>query len=94
MLADFALQSNLHTRFVSAFVFEGDLRMTRSPARLIFAIIVAAIGIFAAVLLALYAEADDAPGGVLLAVFVTAISVALGACIALRRVHPSSPTDR
>ena len=58
--------------------------MPKSPARLIAGIAVAAIGIYLSVRLAVYAEADDAPGGVMIAMLLMLASVALGAWIARR----------
>ena len=67
--------------------------MPRSAARLIAAIVVAATGIYLGVSLAVYAEADDAPGGVVLAMLLMAGSLALGLWIALRRARTPSPHD-
>ena len=59
--------------------------MSTSPARLITGIVVAAVGIYLAIRLAIYAEADDAPGGVLIAMLLVLGSLALGYWIAFRR---------
>ena len=67
--------------------------MSRSPARLIAATIVAATGIYLGVSLAVYAEADDAPGGVLLGMILMFGSLALGLWIAFRRARTPSPND-
>ena len=67
--------------------------MARSPARFITAIVVAATGIYLGVSLAIYAEADDAPGGVLLGMILMLGSLALGLWIALRRTRKPSPND-
>ena len=64
--------------------------MHRSAARLITAIVVAATGIYLGVSLAVYAEADDAPGGVLLGMILMFGSLALGIWIALRRARTRS----
>jgi membrane protein DedA with SNARE-associated domain len=64
--------------------------MHRSPARLITGILVAAIGIYLSVRLAVYAEADDAPGGVVIAIVLMFGSLALGIWIARRRERKSS----
>jgi hypothetical protein len=56
--------------------------------------VVAATGIYLGVSLAVYAEADDAPGGVLIALILMAGSLALGLWIALRRADRPSPHDR
>ncbi len=61
--------------------------------RLITGIIVAATGIYFGVRLARYAEADDAPGGVVIAMALIAGSVALGIWIARRRARNPSPND-
>lgn len=65
--------------------------MPRSAARLITAIVIAATGIYCGVKLAVYAEADDAPGGVLLGMILMVGSLALGIWIALRRARNPSP---
>ncbi len=64
--------------------------MLTSAARLVTAIVVAAVGIYAGALLAAYAEADDAPGGVVLGTILIFGSLALGIWIAFRR-HGSPP---
>ena len=66
--------------------------MHTSAARLIAAIVVAATGIYLGVSLAIYADADDAPGGVVLGMILMFGSLALGIWIALRRAKPS-PND-
>jgi membrane protein DedA with SNARE-associated domain len=65
--------------------------MPRSTARLITGVIVAATGIYFGVSLARYAEADDAPGGVLIAMVLMAGSVALGIWIVRRGARKPSP---
>lgn len=67
--------------------------MHRSAAKLITGIVVAAIGIYLGVSLAVYAEADDAPGGVVLGMILMFGSLALGIWIALRRARKPSPHD-
>jgi membrane protein DedA with SNARE-associated domain len=67
--------------------------MQRSAARLLTAIVVAATGIYLGVSLAIYAEADDAPGGVLFGMILVLGSLALGIWIALRRARKPSPKD-
>lgn len=67
--------------------------MHRSATRLITAIVVAATGIYLGVSLAVYADADDAPGGVLLGMILMFGSLALGIWIALRRARKPSPND-
>jgi membrane protein DedA with SNARE-associated domain len=67
--------------------------MPRSAARLIAAVVVAATGIYLGVSLAVFAEADDAPGGVLLGMILVLGSLALGLWIALRRGRKPSPKD-
>ena len=68
--------------------------MPRSAARLIAAIVVAATGIYLAVKLAIYAEADDAPGGVLIGMILGLGSLALGAWIALRRPRTTAGSTK
>jgi membrane protein DedA with SNARE-associated domain len=63
--------------------------MNTSAARLITAIIVAATGIYLGVKLGVYAEADDAPGGVVIAGLLILGSLALGIWIVLRRGKPA-----
>lgn len=53
-------------------------------ARLITATLVAAGGFYAGISLAIYAEHDDAPGGVLIGTLLAFSALALGAWIALR----------
>jgi hypothetical protein len=65
--------------------------MHRPALRFITGIVVAATGIYLGVSLALYAEADDAPGGVLLGMILMVGSLALGIWIALRRARKRSP---
>lgn len=67
--------------------------MQTSPARLAIAAAVAATGVYAGVLLARYAEADDAPGGVVIAMILILGSLALGIRIGLRRARKPSPDD-
>ena len=59
--------------------------MPRSAARLVTAAVVAAIGIYFSISLAIYADKDDAPGGVVIAMILGLGSLALGAWIALRQ---------
>ena len=61
--------------------------MPRSPARLLTAIVVAATGIYLGVRLAVYAEGDDAPGGVVIGMIMMLGSLALGLWIAFRRAR-------
>jgi hypothetical protein len=56
--------------------------MNTSPIRLFLAIITAAAGIYCGIALARYSEADDAPGGVLIAGLLMLGSVALAYGIA------------
>ena len=67
--------------------------MHPSAARIVTAIIVAATGIYGGLLLAMYAEADDAPGGVLIGAILMVGSLALGIWIALRQPRKPSPND-
>ena len=70
----------------------GESTMYRSAARLVAAVVVAAAGIYLGLRLALYAEADDAPGGVVIGVLIMFGSLALGSWIALRRgASPPAP---
>jgi hypothetical protein len=64
--------------------------MPKSAGRLITAIAVAAAGIYFGVKLAIYAEADDAPGGVVIGVLIALGSFGLGSWIALRRAGQPS----
>jgi membrane protein DedA with SNARE-associated domain len=64
--------------------------MQTSTARLITGIVVAATGIYLGVKLAVYAEADDAPGGVVIAAVLMFGSLALGIWIARRRTRNPS----
>jgi hypothetical protein len=64
--------------------------MPLSAPRVVLAVIVAAIGIYFSVRLGMYAEADDAPGGVVIALVLLFGSVALGLWIALRPARNSS----
>ena len=61
--------------------------MYTSTARLITGIVVAATGIYLGIKLAVYAEADDAPGGVVIATILMFGSLALGIWIARRRAR-------
>ena len=58
--------------------------MHRSPGRLFAAVVVAAVGIYLGLRLAIYAEADDAPGGVVIGALLMFGSLSLGLWIALR----------
>jgi hypothetical protein len=64
--------------------------MQRAAVRLVTAIVVAAAGIFLGAKLAIYAEADDAPGGVLIGMVLIFGSLALGVWIALRQARKPS----
>lgn len=90
-MTDFARQSSLSLQTLIAFV-SGESPHT-SPARLVTALVVAASGIHLGVKLAAYADADDAPGGVLLGMMLMFGSLALGISIALRRARTPSPND-
>jgi hypothetical protein len=68
--------------------------MPRSPTRLIAGIVVAALGIYLGARLAVYAEADDAPGGVVIAMFLIVAALALGAWIAFRRGRATPESTR
>jgi membrane protein DedA with SNARE-associated domain len=63
--------------------------MQTSAVRLITAIVIAATGIYLGVKLGVYAEADDAPGGVVIAGLLILGSLALGIWIVLRRGKPA-----
>jgi hypothetical protein len=58
--------------------------MYRSAPRLIAAVLVAATGIYLGLRLAIYSEADDAPGGVVIGVLLMFGALSLGIWIALR----------
>jgi hypothetical protein len=60
-----------------------------SAARTITAILVAATGSYAGYTLAVYAEADDSPGGVVIGTILILGSLALATWIALRRAGKS-----
>ena len=64
--------------------------MQTSPVRLIAALLVAAVGIYGGVMLARYAEADDAPGGVVIAFGLMLGSVVLAGWIARSRQSKST----
>jgi hypothetical protein len=64
--------------------------MKMSVARLGAAVAIAVIGISLGVWLAVYSEADDAPGGVLIGILLMVISVALAISI-VRRGARNSP---
>jgi uncharacterized membrane protein YedE/YeeE len=67
--------------------------MHKSAARTITAILVAATGIYSGYRLAVYAEHDDAPGGVVIGAALMFGALALGIWIALRGAQkPSSGT--
>lgn len=57
--------------------------------RVIVGTLVAAVGIVAGALLGRYAEADDAPGGVVIAMILILGSVGLGLRIAMRQPRKS-----
>ena len=67
--------------------------MQMSAARLVSAIVVAAAGIYLGVRLAIFSEADDAPGGVVIAMFLIFLSVGLATWIAFRRSRKASPNN-
>ena len=65
--------------------------MQTSPARLIAAIVVAAVGIYGGVRLARFSEADDAPGGVVISFALMLGAVGLAVWIAKpRQARPSA----
>ena len=66
------------------------IAMQTSAARVITAIIVAAVGIYFGARLGAYAEADDAPGGVVIAALLVLGSLTLGIWIALRPARKPS----
>jgi hypothetical protein len=65
--------------------------MHRSAARVITGIVVAVTGIYFGLSLAIYAEADDAPGGVVIGTLLMFGSLALGIWIGLRGARKPSP---
>ena len=67
--------------------------MNNPIARALTGILVAAAGIYFGLSLAVYSEADDAPGGVLIGALLMFGSLALGIWIALRKRHRPSPND-
>ena len=69
----------------------GRIAMYQSAARLITAVLVAATGIYASYTLIVYADRDDAPGGMVIGTALMFGSLVLGIWIARRRAHkPSS----
>ena len=68
--------------------------MVKSAARLVSATLIAATGIYFGLRLAVYAEADDAPGGVVMGVLLMFGSLALGVWIALRPPHTPPRSSR
>ena len=69
----------------------GRIAMHQSAARLIAAVLVAATGIYASYRLIVYADRDDAPGGMVIGAALMLGSLLLGIWIARRRVNkPSS----
>jgi hypothetical protein len=68
--------------------------MHKSAARLIAAIVVAAAGIYLGLRLAVFADADDAPGGIVAGMALMFGSLALGLWIALRGHKPAGTTER
>lgn len=68
--------------------------MRPSVTRLVLAVIVAALGIYASISLGIYAEADDAPGGIVIAALLMFGSVALGFWIATRRARNKTEEPR
>ena len=66
--------------------------MYKSLPRLITAVVVAIAGVYFGLRLAVYAEKDDAPGGVVIGVALMFGAVALGLWLALRQARkPDSP---
>jgi hypothetical protein len=65
--------------------------MLGSAPRIIAAMVVAGIGLYGSVRLGTYAEADDAPGGVVIAGLLMLASVALGIWIASRGARKPAP---
>jgi hypothetical protein len=61
--------------------------MRRSAPRIISAVVVAATGIYLGLKLAVYADADDAPGGVVIGALLMFSSLGLGFWIALRQAR-------
>jgi membrane protein DedA with SNARE-associated domain len=61
-----------------------------SAASVITAVLVAATGIYSGLSLAIYAERDDAPGGVVIGTILMFGSLALGLWIALRQARKPS----
>ena len=58
--------------------------MNTSAARIVAGFLLAAIGSYAGIALARYAEADDAPGGVVIGGLLMLGAIVLGAAVALR----------
>jgi hypothetical protein len=67
--------------------------MLRSAARLITAIVIAASGIYFGLRLAVYADKDDSPGGMMIGVLLMFGALSLGLWIALRRTREPSQPD-
>lgn len=67
--------------------------MRKSPLRIVVGTLVAAAGIYLGIRLGVYAEADDAPGGVVIAALLMLGSLAFGMWIALREPRQTSPHD-
>ena len=67
--------------------------MNRSAGRLVTGILVAAGGVYSGIRLGVYAERDDAPGGVVIATILMFGALALGMWIALRRA-PETPANK
>ena len=68
--------------------------MQKSTPRLILGFLVAVVGIYLGIKLGAYSEADDAPGGIVIAALIMFGSLALGLWIALRRPSNASISDR
>ena len=66
--------------------------MNQSVPRLIMAVLVAATGIYASYRLVVYADRDDAPGGMVIGTALMFGFLALGIWIARRRAGKSSAT--
>ena len=67
--------------------------MQASALRLLTALAIIASGIYFGLSLAVYAEADDSPGGVMIGVLLMFGSLAAGLWIALHRTRKPSPHD-
>lgn len=67
--------------------------MYQSPARLITAVLVAAIGVYGSYALIVYSDRDDAPGGMVIGAALMVGSVVLGVWIARRRTPKAVSKD-